>query len=196
MITSATFILRWSCFNRICLPFLQYRNFDLSDLEDRRYEDWKKESESAELFQNHTIALWNKSNGSYDIKEFGTLPLIFSTSKYFRWKFQPWPSFFPHANIPDTWKRGQLSLEQMKKMEKVKVKSHLRYLAACSIQKKRWDIWRIFFSDFRSVFPHKGVFVTKVMKANIIAFIKTKILRPVTSMTAPPLHVFLSFTPP
>jgi hypothetical protein len=25
-------------------------------------------------------------------------------------------------------------------------------LAACSIQKKRWDIWRIFFSDFRSVF--------------------------------------------
>ena len=99
-----------------------------------------------------SIALWNKSNGSYDIKEFGTLPLIFSTSKYFRWKFQPWPSFFPHANIPDTWKRGQLSLEQMKKMEKVKVKSHLRYLAACSIQKKRWDIWRIFFSDFRSVF--------------------------------------------
>ena len=102
--------------------------------------------------KSYHIALWNKSNGSYDIKEFGTLPLIFSTSKYFRWKFQPWPSFFPHANIPDTWKRGQLSLEQMKKMEKVKVKSHLRYLAACSIQKKRWDIWRIFFSDFRSVF--------------------------------------------
>ena len=103
-------------------------------------------------WQFHNNALWNKSNGSYDIKEFGTLPLIFSTSKYFRWKFQPWPSFFPHANIPDTWKRGQLSLEQMKKMEKVKVKSHLRYLAACSVQKKRWDIWRIFFSDFRSVF--------------------------------------------
>ena len=140
-------------------------------------------------------ALWNKSNGSYDIKEFGTLPLIFSTSKYFRWKFQPWPSFFPHANIPDTWKRGQLSLEQMKKMEKVKVKSHLRYLAACSIQKKRWDIWRIFFSDFRSVFPHKGVFVTKVMKANIIAFIKTKILRPVTSMTTPPFTFFEFYTP-
>ena len=97
-------------------------------------------------------ALCHKSNWGYVIKDFETLPLIFSTSKYFRWKFQPWPSFFPHANIPDTWKRGQLSLEQMKKMEKVKVKSHLRYLAACSIQKKRWDIWRIFFSDFRSVF--------------------------------------------
>ena len=39
-------------------------------------------------------ALWNKSNGSFDIKEFGPLPLIFSTSKYFRWKFQPCPSFF------------------------------------------------------------------------------------------------------
>ena len=47
------------------------------------------------------IALWNKSNGSYDIKDFGTLPLIFSTSKYFRRKFQPCPSFFSHPNIPD-----------------------------------------------------------------------------------------------
>ena len=46
-------------------------------------------------------ALWNKSNGSYDIKDFGPLPLIFSTSKYFRWKFQPCPSFFSYANIPD-----------------------------------------------------------------------------------------------
>ena len=40
------------------------------------------------------IALCSKSNGSYDIKDFGTLSLIFSTSKYFRWKFQPCPSFF------------------------------------------------------------------------------------------------------
>ena len=47
------------------------------------------------------IALWNKSNGSYDIKDLGTLPLISYTSKYFRWKFQPCPSFFLHANIPD-----------------------------------------------------------------------------------------------
>ena len=68
-------------------------------------------------------ALWNKSNGSYDIKDFGTLPLIFSTSKYFRRKFQPCPSFFSHPNIPDKWKRLPLSLDQMKKKEKVKVKS-------------------------------------------------------------------------
>ena len=31
--------------------------------------------------------------------------------------------FFLHPNIPDKLKRGQLSLEQIKKMEKVKVKS-------------------------------------------------------------------------
>ena len=44
---------------------------------------------------------WSKSNGNYVIKDFVTLPLIFFTSKYSRWKFQPRPSFFPHANIPD-----------------------------------------------------------------------------------------------
>ena len=52
--------------------------------------------EATIFFQAHTflsdpspiIALGNKSNGSYVIKDFGTLPLIFSTSKYFRWKFQ------------------------------------------------------------------------------------------------------------
>ena len=69
------------------------------------------------------IALCNKSNGSYDIKDFGTLSLIFSTSKYFRRKCQPCPSFFSHPNISDKWKRVQLSLDQMKKKERVKVKS-------------------------------------------------------------------------
>ena len=55
-------------------------------------------------------------------------------------------------------------------------------------KKKRWDIWRIFFSDFRSVFSYKGVFFAKVIKAIIIAFIKTKILRPVLSVTNPPFQ--------
>ena len=41
---------------------------------------------------------------------------------------------------------------------------------------KRANIWRKICSDFRNVFPHTGVFFTKVMKANIVAFIKTKIL--------------------
>ena len=40
--------------------------------------------------------------------------------------------------------------------------------------------------DFRSHFPYKGVFFTKVVKANIIAIIKTKMLRPVFSVNPPP----------
>ena len=46
------------------------------------------------------------------------------------------------------------------------------------------------FSDFRSVFPHKGVFVTKVIKANIIAVIKTKNLRPDLSVTSHSFRLF------
>ena len=46
-------------------------------------------------------------------------------------------SIFLHPNIPDNEKRVHLRLEQMKKKEKVKVKSLIRYLAACSIQKLR-----------------------------------------------------------
>ena len=53
----------------------------------------------------------------------------------------------------------------------------------------------IFFSDFKSIFPYERVFFTKVLKTNIIAFIKTKIVRPVLSVTKPPF-AFFSFTPP
>ena len=42
------------------------------------------------------------------------------------------------------------------------------------------------FSDFRNVFPHKGVSFTKVIESNIVAFIKTKILRPILSMKNTP----------
>ena len=51
---------------------------------------------------------------------------------------------FSYANIPEKWKRDQLSLEHMKKKEKVKVISQIRYLAACSIQKRG----EIFGEDF------------------------------------------------
>ena len=40
------------------------------------------------------------------------------------------------------------------------------------------------FLGSRSGFPHKGVFLTKVIKASIVAFIKTKILRPVKAQIA------------
>ena len=52
----------------------------------------------------------------------------------------------------------------------------------CSIQKMGWDG-----EDFRSIcFPINGVFVKTVLKANIIAYIKAKILRPVLSITKTP----------
>ena len=55
--------------------------------------------------------------------------------------------------------------------------------------KKRGEIFEeYFFQSLEAFFPHKGVFFTKVVKANIKAFIKTKILRPVLSVTNPPFQ--------
>ena len=54
---------------------------------------------------------------------------------------------------------------------------------------------KYFFQTSEAFFPYKGVFVTKILKANIMAFIKTNILRPVLSVTTPPLHVFLVLHP-
>ena len=45
------------------------------------------------------------------------------------------------------------------------------------------------FSDFRSVFPHQGVFVAKVIKANIMAIIEVKILGPNFSVTNTSLKI-------
>ena len=39
-----------------------------------------------------------------------------------------------------------------------------------------------------AIFPYKGVFFTKVVKANIIAFTKTKILRPILSVKKKPFQ--------
>ena len=51
---------------------------------------------------------------------YATLSLIFSKYKYFRRKCQPCPSFF---RIKIFQINGKLSLDQMKKKERVKVKS-------------------------------------------------------------------------
>ena len=48
----------------------------------------------------------------------------------------------------------------------------------------RWKYWKYIFQTLEAIFP----FFTKVVKANIIAFIKTKILRPVLSVTNPPFQ--------
>ena len=52
----------------------------------------------------------------------------------------------------------------------------------------RWNILKINFQTLEAIFLYKGVFFTKVVKANIIAFIKTKILRPVLSVKNPPFQ--------
>ena len=46
------------------------------------------------------------------------------------------------------------------------------------------------FQTLEAFFTHKGVFFTKATKANIIAFIKTKILRPVLSVKNHPFTFF------
>ena len=97
----------------LILNFYPYNIF-ITLIETRQHTSW-----ILIWFSAGIIALCSKSNGSYVIKDFRTLPLIFFTSIYSRWKFQPCPSFFSHTNIPDKLKRGQLSLEK----EKVKVKS-------------------------------------------------------------------------
>ena len=57
-------------------------------------------------------------------------------------------------------------------------KNEVRYL-----EKKK-------FQTLEAFFVHKGVFFTQVMKANIIAYIKKKILRPVLSMKNTPFTLF------
>ena len=75
----------------------------------------------------------------------------------------------------------------MEKKGKVKENSD-RYLTARSIQKIGEIFGELLFQTSEVFFPFKKVFVTKVIKAYIIAFIKTKILRPVSR--------YSSFTPP
>ena len=42
-------------------------------------------------------------------RNFGTLSLILFTSKYFRWKFHPFPSFLSHPIIPDRFIRAKMN---------------------------------------------------------------------------------------
>ena len=86
---------------------IKYRRLDLEEDKEillRQSEDgihFAHCKSARKIYTIAVLALCSKSNGSYVIKDFGTLPLIFSTSKYFRRKCQPCPSFFSHPNIPD-----------------------------------------------------------------------------------------------
>ena len=48
-------------------------------------------------------------------------------------------------------------------------------MAACSIRKMRWDIWRIFFSDFRNVFFPLGGVCHKSYESKYHSIYKKKI---------------------
>ena len=92
---------------------------------------------------------------------------------------------------------GRCDIKAEKREELESKSSHKSDIWLPAASKKWGEIyWKYIFQTLEAIFPYKGVFVTKVVKANIIAFIKTKILRPVTSMTTPPPSRFLSFTPP
>ena len=62
-------------------------------------------------------ALWKDSNGSYVIKDFKTLPLIFSISKFFRWKYLPYPSFLRMQIFQTNEKRVSWARRRRRKWE-------------------------------------------------------------------------------
>ena len=118
-------LCKWAMFDKaeILKFFFIADEFGIWLFRHLRMSDRSSSIQRKTCFATLSNAPCTKSNGSCDIKDFGTFSLIFSTSKYFRRKCQPCPSFFSHPNIPDKWKRAQLSLDQMKNKERVKVKS-------------------------------------------------------------------------
>ena len=89
--------------------------------------------------------------------DFGTLPLIFSTSKYFRWKTLPRPSFYLRPNISD-------KLRRKRKYRK----SHKSDIWPPASSKKRGGIFKESFQTLEAFSPHKGVFVTRFLRFRLI----------------------------
>ena len=84
---------------------------------------------------------------------------------------------------------GRCDIKAEKREELESKSSHKSDIWPPAASKKWGEIyWKYIFQTLEAIFPYKGVFVTKVVKANIIAFIKTKILRPVLSVTNPPFQ--------
>ena len=84
---------------------------------------------------------------------------------------------------------GRCDIKAEKREELESKSSHKSDIWLPAASKKWGEIyWKYIFQTLEAIFPYKGVFVTKVVKANIIAFIKTKILRPVLSVTNPPFQ--------
>ena len=81
---------------------------------------------------------------------------------------------------------GGVKLRQKKREELESKSSHKSDIWPPAASKKWGEIyWKYIFQTLEAIFPYKGVFFTKVVKANIIAFIKTNILRPALSVKNP-----------
>ena len=77
---------------------------------------------------------------------------------------------------------GRCDIKAEKREELESKSSHKSDIWLPAASKKWGEIyWKYIFQTLEAIFPYKGVFFTKVVKANIIAFIKTKILGPVLS---------------
>ena len=106
------------------------------------------------------------------------------------------PKKFVNKRMIFTWNialcsksNGRCDIKAEKREELESKSSHKSDIWLPAASKKWGEIyWKYIFQTLEAIFPYKGVFVTKVVKANIIAFIKTKILRPVLSVTNPPFQ--------
>ena len=91
---------------------------------------------------------------------------------------------------------GRCDIKAEKREELESKSSHKSDIWPPAASKKWGEIyWKYIFQTLEAIFPYKGVFFTKVVKANIIAFIKTKILRPVLSVKNHPFTFFEFYTP-
>ena len=84
---------------------------------------------------------------------------------------------------------GRCDIKAEKREELESKSSHKSDIWPPAASKKWGEIyWKYIFQTLEAIFPYKGVFVTKVVKANIIAFTKPEILRPVLFVTNPPFQ--------
>ena len=97
------------------------------------------------------------------------------------------PNYRISINALCSKSNGRCDIKAEKREELESKCSHKSDIWPPAVSKKWGEIyWKYIFQTLEAIFPYKGVFFTKVVKANIIAFIKTKILRPVLSVTNPP----------
>ena len=97
------------------------------------------------------------------------------------------PKKFVNKRMIFTWNialcsksSGRCDIKAEKREELESKSSHKSDIWLPAASKKWGEIyWKYIFQTLEAIFPYKGVFVTKVVNANIIAFKITTILKPV-----------------